>query len=100
MVGTTKKAIVKKVIRKKMVKFEFKGESDQEVHVAGTFNDWDPGQLKLKENGDGVYRASLRIPSGRHEYKFVVNGIWCADSHCPDSTPNAHGSINSVVTVA
>ena len=90
---------MKKASGKKVVTFEFKGEPAQEVYVAGTFNDWNPEQLKLKENGGGVYHATLKLPQGKHEYKFVVNGDWCADPKCSDFTPNTHGSINSVMTV-
>ena len=85
---------------KKLVKFEFKGEPKQVVYVAGSFNDWNPDKSRLKEEGEGVYAASLRLAPGRHEYKFVVNGNWYIDPNRQDWVPNAHGSLNSVITVA
>jgi len=27
------------------------------------------------------------------------DGIWCIDPECPDWVPNAHGTLNSVITV-
>ena len=91
---------VQEVSGKKLVKFVFKGDPKQEVYVAGTFNDWNPVQLKLKENDGGVYHATLNLSHGKHEYKFIVNGDWHADANCPECTPNGHGTINSVVAVA
>jgi len=104
MVKSMKKAPVKKEKattgrNKRPITFEFQGEPRQEVYVAGTFNDWNSVELKLKENGGGVYHASFQVLPGTYEYKFVVNGEWCADPNCPDVVRNAHGSINSVITV-
>jgi 1,4-alpha-glucan branching enzyme len=91
--------MIKKANARKWVKFEFKAEPEQKVCVAGTFNKWDPEQMKLKEKITGVYQTSLLIPSGRHEYKFVVNGTWRPDPACADCVPNDLGSHNSVINV-
>ncbi len=86
--------------RKRWVNFEFKAEPDSEVYVAGTFNDWNPKEMKMKDKyGDGIYSASLRLAQGRHEYKFVVNDAWCADPNCLEWVPNSYGSLNSVINV-
>lgn len=85
---------------KKRVKFEFKGNPGSQVFVAGTFNDWDSEQSKLKDKiGDGTYVSRLLLAPGRHEYKFIVDGTWCADPSCSDFNPDGHGGINSIVTV-
>lgn len=84
---------------KKKITFKFKAELDSEVYVAGTFNNWDAAKNKLKSDGFGNYSASISIPKGHYEYKFVVNGIWCVDPLCPEWAPNAHGSLNSVINV-
>lgn len=85
---------------RKWVKFEFRAEPGAEIFIAGTFNDWNSSQVKMKDkNGDGVYRTSLLLAQGRYEYKFIVNGVWCADPNCKDSATNEHGTLNSVVTV-
>lgn len=85
---------------RKWVKFEFRADPKSKVYIAGTFNDWNDKQMKLKETGDGNFSTSLVLCQGRHEYKFIVNGIWCADPSCQEWVPNAHGSLNSVITVA
>ena len=85
---------------RKWVDFELKAEPGAKVFIAGTFNDWDPTQVKMHDrNQDGTYRTSLLLPKGRHEYKFVVNGAWCADPTCAEWSPNSYGTLNSVVTV-
>jgi 1,4-alpha-glucan branching enzyme len=85
---------------RKWVDFEFHGEPGVKVFITGTFNDWDPNQVRMHSRGnDGHYRTSLLLPKGRHEYKFVVDGAWCVDVKCQEWVPNNYGSLNSVVTV-
>lgn len=84
----------------KRVQFELSVEPGNQVFVAGTFNDWNPTANPLKDNpGSGHCKAILVIPSGRHEYKFVVNGVWTVDPKCEDWVLNTCGSLNSVLHV-
>jgi len=84
----------------KRVQFELSAEPGSKVFVAGTFNGWNPAKHPLKDNPDsGHYKASVRVPSGVHEYKFVVNGEWRMDPNCLEWTANDHGSLNSVISV-
>ena len=83
---------------KKQVTFKFISDPGCAVYVAGSFNQWDPTVCRLKDNPrSGIYVAKLSVPAGRHEYKFVVNGQWCADPAAPDTVPDGYGSMNSVV---
>ncbi len=62
--------------------------------------DWDPAGKRLRDKkGTGEYAATLLLPGGRHEYKFVVNGEWVIDPRNPELTTNEHGSLNSVLIV-
>jgi len=82
------------------VQFELSTQPGSQVVVAGTFNRWSLTAHPLKDNpGPGHFKASLRIPTGRHEYKFVVNGNWIPDPTCAEQTPDGHGSWNSVLHV-
>ena len=84
----------------KKVSFVLATEPGCDVFVAGSFNNWDPAQHRLRDNPDnGVYKIALPLPPGRHEYKFVVNGEWRLDPSCPDWLPNDMGTLNSVVSV-
>ncbi len=42
------------------------------------------------------FKASLRVPAGTHEYKFIVDGKWVEDPDNKIKTINAFGSANSV----
>ncbi|HEY6000932.1 MAG TPA: glycogen-binding domain-containing protein [bacterium] len=84
----------------KLVQFALKAEPTNRVFVAGTFNNWDPGANPLQGSPDsGYFTTALHVPTGRHEYKFVVDGAWVVDPACPDCVPNAFGSTNSVLRV-
>jgi len=51
------------------------------VEVVGSFNDWRAGTLVLRDDDrDGVWRGSVVLPVGEHEYMFVVDGErWVTD---------------------
>ena len=84
----------------KQVSFQVSTQPGCAVYVAGTFNDWRPGDVMLKEvDGRGLYQTKLRLPPGRHEYKFIVGEEWCVDPACPEVTTNEFGSLNSVIHV-
>ena len=84
----------------KQVRFELVTEPGSQVYVAGTFNNWSPTANPLKDNPQGGhFKTALRLQPGEYEYKFVVNGTWCADPQCPDFVPNDTGTLNSVIRV-
>ncbi len=88
------------VKERKRVTFQVRTEPGSEVYVAGTFNNWDPQHKKLSDKqNNGLYRGTMVLPKGTHQYKFVINDTWCADPDCQDWTPNEAGTINSVITV-
>jgi len=51
------------------------------VEVVGSFNDWRRGALSLSdEDHDGIWHGAVVLPTGQHEYMFVVDGErWVAD---------------------
>lgn len=51
------------------------------VHVAGSFQGWNPGTTMLSDpENDGIYSVTVAIPNGTAiEYKFVNNNDWGAD---------------------
>ena len=84
----------------KPVEFQITAEPGSQIFVAGTFNDWDPARHPMRDNPHGgLFKTTVALPAGRHEYKFVVNGEWQIDPNCPDWHPNGLGSLNSVVAV-
>ncbi len=84
----------------KAIQFEVAAQRDSRVCVAGTFNNWDPTSHPLTYHPeDGLYKATLLIDAGTHEYKIVVDGVWHRDEKCPHWKRNALGTLNSVIKV-
>ena len=77
------------------------------VFLAGTFNDWKPWTIPLTRSDDGMWRTSVPLETGRHEFKFIVDGKWCCEPGCerkfhgcPKCCANEFGTMNRVVEVA
>lgn len=84
----------------KHVRIEMRAPPGSEVFVAGSFNAWNPRQIRLKEHPQGgLFTTTLVLPPDRHEYKFIINGEWHVDPACPNWAMNEHGSLNSVLWV-
>ncbi|MFA7158058.1 MAG: glycogen-binding domain-containing protein [Kiritimatiellia bacterium] len=83
---------------KKEVCFEICASPGCKVCMAGSFNSWQPQELK-DDGNTGKYTAIVSLPAGRHEYKFIINDAWLHDSANPDSVENSFGSLNSVISV-
>lgn len=84
----------------KTVTFTVRADVGKAVYLAGCFNQWNPtGKEMVDKKGDGVYTASVKLAPGRYEYKFVIDGTWCADPENLDFVRNEHGTLNSVIEV-
>lgn len=46
------------------------------IYLAGSFNNWNPGDEKYKlKNDEGEYKIEFRLPQGAYEFKFT-RGTW------------------------
>lgn len=77
------------------------------VFLAGTFNDWQKDATPMTKDAKGNWKAKQELPSGRHEFKFAVDGSLCCEpgcdgtnGDCPKCVPNEFGTMNRVVNVA
>lgn len=96
----TKKAPAKAAAKNVRVTFRVRAEVGSKVFLAGAFNDWDPNVKPMADKeGTGEFVCTVTLPKGRHEYKYVINGAWCADPECADWVQNDMGTINSVKVV-
>ena len=85
---------------RRRVTFRVRAPEGASVFVAGTFNSWDATQKQLQYDAlEKVFTKTLLLGKGSHQYKFVVNGVWCIDPECPDWLRNEYGSLNSVIIV-
>jgi glycosidase len=70
------------------------------VAVAGDFNSWNPASSPLAgPDSGGFYTLSLKIPAGRHNYKFVVDGQWLPDPDNPERASDGFGGHNSAIEI-
>ncbi len=84
----------------KTVTFTVHAEKGKEVYLAGEFNKWDPTAKKMAYKAkEGVYAATVKLAPGSYQYKFVIDGTWCADPENVESVQNCQGTFNSVFNV-
>lgn len=81
------------------VRFEFLHLTAAKVCIAGSFNGWNPVAMPMSPAGNGAWLRALWLPSGTHEYLFVVDGAWVFDPNATDYVPNVFGGMNSVLEV-
>jgi 1,4-alpha-glucan branching enzyme len=84
---------------KKQVMFSLEAPHAQRVHVTGSFCDWKTDSCAFKKDRSGHWKASLALPPGRYEYRFLVDGEWCDDPNCHERSPNPFGTENCVLHV-
>lgn len=82
------------------VRFVLVAPGARQVSVAGTFNGWDPSATPLVRSGTAdTWVATLALPSGEHQYAFVVDGArWMPDPAAP-AVDDGFGRRNSVLTL-
>ena len=70
----------------------------QAVYLAGSFNDWKPtAQPMSGPDKEGFFTVTVRLPIGRYQYKFVVDGKrWKTD---PGNMSRTGPYRNSVIVV-
>ena len=107
-IKTTKKSSNKTVVAKKpaakpakkAVTFTVHAEKGKAVYLAGSFNEWSTNAKKMAyKTSSGIYAATVQLTPGEYQYKFVIDGTWCADPENENSVKNDQGTFNSVVVV-
>ena len=70
------------------------------IYLAGEFNQWGKAKKPLRYDSEKkLHTATILLPKGRHEYKFIIDGKWCVDPACPCWILNHDGIMNSVIDV-
>ena len=92
-----KKCATKKPVAKS-VTFTVHADKGKAVYLAGEFNQWNPTAKKMTFKA-GVYSATVKLAAGTYQYKFVIDGTWCADPENANSVANDQGTFNSVIVV-
>lgn len=82
------------------VRLIFHADDARTVHVAGSWNNWDPEALPLLPSGDGTFSAIVALPRGRYEYLFVLDGDrWVLDPAAPLVVEDGFGQRNAVLEI-
>ncbi|MFN5889400.1 MAG: alpha-amylase family glycosyl hydrolase [Bacteroidota bacterium] len=101
-----------RVSEKVQRRFVYMGDRTQKVQVKGSFTAWRAVDLKygtedvkytsengsMKNLGLPIWKTSLWVGPGTHQYVFIVNGKEIRDPLTPDSISNGMGGFNSVFT--
>lgn len=61
-------------------------EYPQEVLIVGDWTRWQKKEKMTRvdvANGDRYFSILLALSEGRHEYKFIVDGLWRYDKSAP-----------------
>jgi 1,4-alpha-glucan branching enzyme len=99
---TPAKAAAKKAAApaKKSVTFPVHADKGKAVYLAGSFNEWSTTAKKMAYKAkEGIYAATVQLAPGEYQYKFVIDGTWCADPENVNAVKNDQGTFNSVITV-
>lgn len=72
------------------------------VHLAGSFQGWDPSSTLLTDLGSGVYGITLNMWSGEyHEYKFINGITWDSVETVPQEcgVDDGQGGYNRFIVI-
>ena len=70
------------------------------VQLVGDFTQWQERPIDLQKDADGIWRATVKLPPGAHQYRFLVDGEWRDDPECTLRAPNPFGGENMTRQVA
>ena len=84
-----------------MVRFSVVAPLASSVSVAGDFNGWTPGRIRLQDlQGDGRWQAVVPMEPGVYQYMFVVDGErWIADPQAAEALDDGFGRQNSLMRI-
>ena len=81
------------------VRFIYKGESGLNLHLAGTFTNWDPWIYTMKETSPGFYELNLPLPRGKYYYNYYIGLTPILDNTNPDKVYTLDGRNASVIVI-
>lgn len=68
------------------------------IFVCGDFNGWDKSATPMRQERDGVWRATVDLePNRRYLFRYLIDGNWQSDYHADGWSESGYGSENSIV---
>lgn len=81
------------------VTFEVEDAEAEKVSLVGEFNDWNKDTNPMTKE-DGIWKCTLTLKSGKHEYQFVIDDTdWVVDPKADSNVNNKYEGKNSVIEV-
>jgi 1,4-alpha-glucan branching enzyme len=59
--------------------FRFYRPKASGVFLAGDFNEWRKDQLRMVNQGGGMWSIKLALPSGSYKFRYLADGSWFTD---------------------
>lgn len=82
------------------VRFSLVAPAAASVSIVGDFNNWNPTALPMRRSADGrIWEIEVRLPLGRYNYAFLVDGRLARDPDAPSAADDDFGTPNSVLMV-
>jgi hypothetical protein len=82
------------------VSFSVTAPQAKEVYLVGDFNNWKIEPRFRMQQENGAWKKKVELTSGRHYYRFVIDGSWTEDTSNPHKQVNSFGWADSVIEVA
>jgi 1,4-alpha-glucan branching enzyme len=76
--------------------FCFSAPVAMSVLLVGDFTHWQQRGIPMQKSKDGIWTATVSLPPGKHNYRFIVDNEWQDDPECTVRVPNPYGSQNMV----
>jgi 1,4-alpha-glucan branching enzyme len=85
----------------KRVRFSLEAPNASKVLLVGDFTDWQARAKAMRKEkaGGRTFTATVNLPPGTYQYKFIVDGKWVDDPKATSHVANPFGSQNSLLTV-
>jgi 1,4-alpha-glucan branching enzyme len=80
--------------------FRFSAPTAMSVLLVGDFTHWQQRGIPMRKTKDGIWVATVELPPGKHNYRFIVDGDWRDDPECTLRVSNPYGSQNMVRQVS
>lgn len=80
--------------------FRFSSPTAVRVLLVGDFTHWQQRGIPMQRGKDGTWAATVTLPPGKHNYRFIVDGDWQDHPECILRVPNPYGGENMIRQVS
>jgi 1,4-alpha-glucan branching enzyme len=80
--------------------FSFTAPAATSVQLVGGFTHWEQKPISMQRAADGIWRTTVALTPGTHQYRFLVDGEWQDDPECRLRVSNPFGSEDAIREVA